>query len=128
MGLNAHRVLANIAVSDIDRARAFYEGKLGLEVTAVRGDGGATYDCAEGTAIHIYASPDNAGLSSATQAGWVASDLDSAVADLTRRGIEFERYETEQIKTDENGIADVGDARAAWFRDPDGNILGLLDS
>lgn len=128
MGLNAHRVLANIAVSDIDRARAFYEGKLGLEVTAVRGDGGATYDCAEGTAIHIYASPDNAGLSSATQAGWVASDLDSAVADLTRRGIEFERYDTEQIKTDENGIADVGDARAAWFRDPDGNILGLLDS
>ena len=128
MGLNAHRVLTNIAVSDIDRAKEFYEGKLGLEVTAVRGDGGTTYQCAEGTALHIYSSPENAGRSSATQAGWIASDIGAAVADLARTGVEFERYDTEQIKTDENGIADVGDARAAWFRDPDGNILGLLES
>lgn len=126
MGLNAHRVLANIAVSDVDRAREFYEGKLGLEVTAIRGDGGATYECAEGTALHVYASPDNAGRSSATQAGWITADIDAAAAELAAAGVEFESYDTDQIRTDERGIAEIGDARAAWFCDPDGNILGLL--
>lgn len=127
MGLSDRRVLANVAISDIDRAREFYEGKLGLEPTAVRGDGGTTYDCAEGTALHIYPSPDNAGVSAATQTGWVTPDIEAAVEELAAKGVEFERYESEQISTDDRGIAEVGDARAAWFRDPDGNILGLID-
>lgn len=127
MGLSDSRVRAIVAVSDVDRAREFYEGKLGLEPTAVRGDGGTTYECAEGTALHIYASPENAGVSSATQTGWVTPDIGAAVEELAAKGVEFERYETEQIRTDESGIAEVGDARIAWFRDPDGNILGLSD-
>jgi catechol 2,3-dioxygenase-like lactoylglutathione lyase family enzyme len=128
MGLNQYRVLANIAVSDIDRAREFYEGTLGLAVAAVRGDGGATYRCADGTSLHVYSSPDNAGRSMATQVGWIAPDIDAAVAELASAGVEFERYDTDEISTDESGIARIGDARAAWFRDPDGNILGLIDS
>ncbi len=128
MGLNAYRVLANIAVSDLERAREFYEGKLGLEATAVRGDGGTTYGCAEGSALHIYPSPENAGRSTATQTGWITPDLEAATEELAGNGVEFERYDTEQIRTDEKGIAQIGDARAAWFRDPDGNILGLIDS
>jgi catechol 2,3-dioxygenase-like lactoylglutathione lyase family enzyme len=128
MAMSDYRLLANIAVSDIGRAREFYEGKLGLEVGAVRGDGGVTYDCADGTALHIYSSPDNAGLSTATQVGWVTPDIEAAVAELVAAGVELERYESDQLKTDEQGIAEVGDARAAWFRDPDGNILGVLTS
>ncbi|MGB6425376.1 MAG: VOC family protein [Solirubrobacterales bacterium] len=124
--MSRYRILANVAVSDIDRAREFYEGKLRLEVAAVTGDGGITYDCGEGTSLHIYSSPDNAGLSSATQVGWITPDINEAVAELAAEGVEFEQYDTEAIKTDERGIATIGDARSAWFRDPDGNILGVI--
>jgi len=128
MAISDYRVLANIAVSDIETAKDFYEGKLGLAPAAVRGDGGTTYDCGEGTSLHIYSSPDNAGLSNATQLGWITPDIDAAVAELAAGGVEFERYDTEAVKTDERGIATIGDARTAWFRDPDGNILGLITS
>ncbi len=128
MSLQTQRVLANVAVTDIARAREFYEGKLGLEPTAVRGDGGPTYECADGTSLHVYSSPGGAGASTATQVGWITADIEAAADELKARGVEFERYDTEQIKTDERGIAEIGDARAAWFKDPDGNILGLLTS
>ena len=128
MGMSSFRILANVAVSDLARARDFYEGKLGLAVRAVRGDGGVTYDCGEGTSLHIYSSPANAGLSQATQAGWVTPDIDAAAAELAAAGVEFESYDSEELTTDEKGIATMGDARAAWFKDPDGNILGLITS
>ena len=128
MGMSRYRILANIAVSDLARARDFYEGKLGLTVTAVRGDGGVTYDGGEGTSVHIYSSPDNAGLSQATQVGWVTPEIDEAAAELAAAGVEFEQYDSEDLTTDARGIATMGDARAAWFKDPDGNILGLITS
>lgn len=128
MGMSRYRILANIAVSDLPRARDFYEGKLGLTVAAVRGDGGVTYDSGEGTSVHIYSSPGNAGLSQATQVGWVTPDIDEAAAELAAAGVEFEQYDSEGLTTDERGIATMGDARAAWFKDPDGNILGLISS
>lgn len=126
MSVSSYRVLANVAVSDVEAARKFYEGKLGLAPVTVRGDGGTTYDCGDGTSLHIYSSPDNAGLSSATQVGWITPEINEAVAELAAEGVEFEQYDTEAIKTDERGIATIGDARSAWFRDPDGNILGVI--
>ena len=45
---------------------------------------------------------------------------------LAAEGVEFEHYDTEAIKTDERGVATIGDARSAWFKDPDGNVLGLI--
>ena len=128
MSLDRCRVLANIAVSDVARAREFYEGKLGLKPGAVRGDGGTTYQCADGTALHIYSSPDNAGRSTATQTGWITKDIEATVDELAASGVEFEQYDSKELRTDEKGIAEIGDARAAWFRDPDGNVLGLLTS
>jgi catechol 2,3-dioxygenase-like lactoylglutathione lyase family enzyme len=128
MGMSGYRILANIAVSDLKRARDFYEGKLGLTVATVRGDGGVTYDGGEGTSVHIYSSPDNAGLSQATQVGWVTPDIEKVATELQAAGVEFEHYASEELTTDERGIATMGDARAAWFKDPDGNILGLITS
>ncbi|MBK5115379.1 MAG: VOC family protein [Thermoleophilia bacterium] len=126
MSVSSYRVLANVAVSDVEAARKFYEGKLGLAPVTVRGDGGTTYDCGDGTSLHIYSSPDNAGLSSATQVGWVTPEIEAAVAELVAAGVEFEQYDSGSIQTDERGIATIGDDRAAWFKDPDGNILGLI--
>jgi catechol 2,3-dioxygenase-like lactoylglutathione lyase family enzyme len=105
-------------------AKEFYEGKLGLSGGRDVGDGGRTYECGGGSEIHIYPSPDNSGKSMATVAGWGVDDLETVVDALTSKGVTFEQYD--DPKTDENGIATVGEAKVAWFRDPDGNTHGLI--
>jgi catechol 2,3-dioxygenase-like lactoylglutathione lyase family enzyme len=125
MGLSDSPVSAAIPVSDIDRAREFYEGTLGLSGGEVEPDGGVTYACADGTSIHPYPSPGNAGKSGATIAFWSVADVEVTVDELSGKGVSFEQY-GEPFNTDEKGIARFGgNAAGAWFRDPDGNILAL---
>jgi catechol 2,3-dioxygenase-like lactoylglutathione lyase family enzyme len=125
MGLSGYKVAAGLAVSDMDRAREFYEGKLGLPVGIDSGDN-LQYRCGEGTVIHVYLSPEHAGKSTATLAGWGVDDVERVVAELTAKGVSFERYDEGPIITDEKGIATFeGDARVAYFRDPDGNTLSI---
>jgi catechol 2,3-dioxygenase-like lactoylglutathione lyase family enzyme len=125
ISLSDYEVGAGVAVSDMDRAREFYEGKLGLSGGEGSSDGGTTYRCGGNTAIHVYPSPDNAGRSPATLAGWEVDDLDAVVDELTSRGVAFEQYDQPPIVTDEKGIATFEDGRVAYFKDPDGNTLSL---
>ncbi|MET0763212.1 MAG: VOC family protein, partial [Thermoleophilaceae bacterium] len=81
-----------------------------------------------GTAIFVYLSPENAGRSPATVAGWFADDLDQLMDELASRGVAFERYDQPGIKTDERGVFDSGRFRAAWVKDPDGNTLALTEA
>ena len=124
MGLSDSRVEAIVAVEDMGKATAFYEGKLGLSGGEDGVDGGRTYSCGGGTSIHIYPSPGNAGQSGATLAAWLVDDVDGTVDELTGRGVTFERY-GEPFNTDDKGIARFGDDAIAWFKDPDGNILAV---
>jgi catechol 2,3-dioxygenase-like lactoylglutathione lyase family enzyme len=125
MSLSKYRVAAAVAVSDMNRAREFYEGKLGLSVSIDSGDN-LQYRCAEGTVFHIYLSPEHAGKSTATLAGWGVNDVERVVDELTSRGVTFERYDEGPIITDEKGIATFeGDAKVAYFKDPDGNTLSI---
>ena len=124
MSLSTSRVAPTIAVSDIDRATAFYEGTRGLSDGTDELDGGRTYPCGDGTTIHIYPSPGNAGTSSATVAGWVVDDVEGTVDELAAKGVTFEQY-GEPFNTDEKGIARLGGMSGAWFKDPDGNILAI---
>jgi catechol 2,3-dioxygenase-like lactoylglutathione lyase family enzyme len=124
MSLSDSRVEPTIAVSDMDRAKEFYEGKLGLSGGDDQGDGGHTYPCADGTRIHVYPSPDNAGKSSATLAGFLVADVEGTVDELTAKGVTFEQY-GEPFNTNEKGIARLGDIEVAWFKDPDGNIMAI---
>jgi catechol 2,3-dioxygenase-like lactoylglutathione lyase family enzyme len=124
MGLSNSRVDATIAVSDMDRATSFYEGKLGLSGGIDQSDGGRTYPCAGGTRIHVYPSPGNAGTSGATLAAWVVDDVDRTVDELIANGVTFEQYD-EPFDTDEKGIARLGGHSVAWFKDPDGNTLAI---
>jgi catechol 2,3-dioxygenase-like lactoylglutathione lyase family enzyme len=124
MGLSDSRVEPTIAVSDMATAKSFYEGKLGLSGGDDQPDGGRTYPCAEGTRLHIYPSPGNAGQSGATLAGWVVDDVEGIVDELIAKGITFEQY-GEPFNTDEKGIGRMGDISGAWFKDPDGNILAI---
>ncbi|HEU5143192.1 MAG TPA: VOC family protein [Solirubrobacterales bacterium] len=119
------KVSATIAVSDLQRAKEFYEGKLGL--SAGGGDEEAqvvNYDCGGGTELLVYVS-EHAGKATATVATWEVSGLEQLVDELTAKGVAFERYE-EPLKTDEKGILrSEGMGAVAWFRDPDGNTIAV---
>ena len=124
MGLSDSRVEPAIAVSDLDRARRFYEDQLGL-VPGEQEQEGVRYFCAEGTSLFVYLQPHNAGASSATLAGWTVDDLDQTMNELSSRGVHFEHYDQPGIKTNERGVFDAGDFRAAWIKDPDGNTMAI---
>jgi catechol 2,3-dioxygenase-like lactoylglutathione lyase family enzyme len=127
MGLSEYKVAAAIAVSDMDSARAFYEGKLGLSpATDHEPEDNRAYRCGEGSVIHVYSSPEHAGRSTATLAGWYVDDIERVVDELTSKGVTFERYDEGPIITDDKGIATFeGGGRVAYFKDPDGNTLSV---
>jgi predicted enzyme related to lactoylglutathione lyase len=114
-----------IPVKDVSRARKFYESKVGL--TPAREEaGGVVYECGANTACFLYPTP-NAGTSKASQAYWQVTDVEREVADLKKRGVVFEEYDMPGIKT-VNGIASADGAKAAWFKDTEGNILALIQN
>jgi catechol 2,3-dioxygenase-like lactoylglutathione lyase family enzyme len=110
----------------MERAKEFYESKLGLSGGTEAGDGGVTYDCAGGTSIHIF--PGEAGGSSSTRAGWDVDDIEKVVDELSSNGVTFEQYDQPPLTTDEKGIATIEGDKGAWFRDPDGNTFGLIQA
>jgi predicted enzyme related to lactoylglutathione lyase len=115
-----------IPARDLARARQFYEGKLGFSL-AQEVNGGVVYEFAKGTACFLYPTP-NAGTSQASQAFWDVADIEREVADLKRRGVKFERYDDLPEKMDANDIMTAGGARAAWFKDSEGNIMALIQT
>jgi predicted enzyme related to lactoylglutathione lyase len=116
---------AYIPVKDVARARKFYEQKVGLKAKEEVA-GGVVYEFGDRTACFLYPTP-NAGTSKASQAFWQVNDLEREVEDLKARGVEFEEYDTPDMKT-RNGIFSGGGAKAAWFKDTEGNILAVIQS
>jgi predicted enzyme related to lactoylglutathione lyase len=115
---------AYIPATDVARARAFYEDKLGFkpkEETA----GGVVYEFSSGTACFLYPTP-NAGTSQASQAFWQVEDIEREVDELLARGVQLERYDMPGV--DAKGILTNGGARAAWFKDSEGNIMAVIQS
>lgn len=125
MGLSDAKVEPAVPVSDMEKAKQFYEDKLGLSGGREIGDGGITYPCGAGREIHIYPSPANAGSSGGTIAAWEVEDLEKTVDELAANGVTFEQIDGDRIKTNEKGIAALGEDRMAWFKDPDGNVFGM---
>jgi catechol 2,3-dioxygenase-like lactoylglutathione lyase family enzyme len=123
--LSSCKVGASIAVSDLARARRFYEDVLGLAAEIDAGDN-VEYRCAEDTMVYVFESP-NAGTAQATLASWRVEDIDVAVEQLGTQGVVFERYATGPVVTDDRGVASFGDNRIAYFKDPDGNVLSIAE-
>jgi catechol 2,3-dioxygenase-like lactoylglutathione lyase family enzyme len=113
-----------IPAKDVARARKFYEEKLGFKPKKETA-GGVVYDFGKGTACFLYPTP-NAGTSAASQAFWQVEDIESEVAELRARGVIFEKYDIPEM--DESGISTAGGARAAWFKDTEGNIMAVIQS
>jgi catechol 2,3-dioxygenase-like lactoylglutathione lyase family enzyme len=124
--LGKAEIAAIVPVSNVDKAVEYYGGVLGLELQIRRDDlpenREAEFRGGDGTLV-IYESV-AAGQSRGTVAGFRVDDIDSVVAGLRERGVAFEEYDLPDLKT-ENGIASIGDLRAAWARDPDGNIIAF---
>jgi catechol 2,3-dioxygenase-like lactoylglutathione lyase family enzyme len=121
--LKDHDASAIVAVRDMERARRFYAETLGLEPVGAGGDGPMVFRTGA-TRLCVYPS-EFAGTNQANAVVWgVGEALESLVADLRRKGVAFERYDLEGA-TFADGVHRFGDFRAAWFRDPDGNILHL---
>jgi predicted enzyme related to lactoylglutathione lyase len=117
-------VIPYIPASDIQRAREFYETKVGLVPKEVAA-GGVVYECGSGTWIFLYKSG-GAGTSQASQAFWQVKDVEAEVAELRNRGVVFEEYDRPGLKTT-NGIFSGGGAKAAWFKDSEGNIMAVIE-
>lgn len=115
---------ATIAVKDIDNARKFYSGTLGLEPIPVPEDEVAAYQ-AGATRLLVYRSQ-FAGTNQATSVTWnVGDEVDAIVKDLRGKGVLFERYDFPDT-VHEGDVHVMGDMRAAWFKDPEGNIHALV--
>ncbi len=124
--LSTARAVAKIPVQDLERARAFYRDKLGLEALEER-DGGLRYCCAAGE-FHLFVSSGRSSGTS-TQLGFEVEDIEAAVAQLRSRGVDFGEFGA----PGDSPIVEVGDnypskgtgERGTWFRDSEGNILSI---
>jgi catechol-2,3-dioxygenase len=120
------QAVATIGVKKLDNAKKFYEGVLGFKSTpgGEEHEGVAVYDSG-GSKLFVYQS-DHAGTNKATAATWVVDDVDGTVKTLKGHGVNFEHYKFPETRLE----ADVhvsGKMRAAWFKDPDGNILAIVN-
>jgi catechol 2,3-dioxygenase-like lactoylglutathione lyase family enzyme len=115
-------IIASLPAADIDRARAWYEEKLGLKPSRERPDG-LIYDCGAGTQFLLYPTS-FAGTAENTLAAWRVDDIQAEMSDLRARGVVFEEYDFPGLKT-VDGVADFEGGKGAWFKDSEGSILAL---
>jgi catechol 2,3-dioxygenase-like lactoylglutathione lyase family enzyme len=120
--LGDHPIEAMIPATDMARARAFYADTLGFKVVeenpeAIEFDSG-------GVRFGVYPTRAAAG-SGATVASWEVQDLEAEMSDLRSRGVRFDEYDLPDFKT-VNGIAEIEGFRGAWFKDPEGNVLSVV--
>lgn len=114
--------VATIAVKDLEAARKFYEGTLGLKPAEEQEPGSLTLKSGS-SSIFLYESQ-YAGTNKATALTWGNVDVDAIVRDLKAKGVKFEHYDLPDTKR-EGDVHVAGDLRLAWLKDPDGNVLAL---
>jgi catechol 2,3-dioxygenase-like lactoylglutathione lyase family enzyme len=116
---------ANLAVKDLAVAKKFYEGILGLTPVQVEGDEVIVYRSGK-TTLNVYHS-EMAGTNKATAVTWPVGDaIESTVRQLKAKGVRFEHYDMPQMRREGDIYVD-GDMKVAWFKDPDGNILNVIN-
>jgi catechol 2,3-dioxygenase-like lactoylglutathione lyase family enzyme len=116
-------VYPTIPTKDLERSRQFYEGKLGWRVAFTAPDGSLILDCGDGSACCLYESQ-FAGTAEHTVLAISVDDFDTATEQLRTKGIVFEDYDLPGLKTTD-GVAEMEGEQGSWFKDPDGNIIGI---
>jgi catechol 2,3-dioxygenase-like lactoylglutathione lyase family enzyme len=118
------QAFSGFAVPDIAAAKEFYGGTLGLEVS--EDNGLLTLHIAGGRPVMVYPKPDHE-PATYTILNFPVDDVDAAVDRLGAAGVRFEVYDSDELRTDERGVWRGGGPTIAWFRDPAGNILSVLE-
>ncbi|HEV7769640.1 MAG TPA: VOC family protein [Solirubrobacterales bacterium] len=121
--LGNSKAFSGFAVDDVPRAKLFYETMLGLEVSEENGM--LNLQLGSGAKVIVYPKPDHE-PASFTVLNFPVEDIESAVDSLAAKGVAFERYEGTEIETDEKGILRSEGPLIAWFKDPAGNVLSVL--
>jgi len=117
-------VVATMPAVDIQRARRYYSDTLGLKPVQIPVPDGALFEAGKGSQIYLY----QRGQTKAdhTAATFTVENIEQVVDDMTMRGVIFEQYDMGELKTDARGIVTFGSSKSAWFKDSEGNILGLV--
>jgi catechol 2,3-dioxygenase-like lactoylglutathione lyase family enzyme len=118
-------IVANVPVTDLEKARTFYSDVLGLELVTEEEGEGLHYRCGEGTWLEVYRTRAGVGAGH-TEAGFQVTGIEQLVADLRGRGVVIQEYDLGEGMTTVDGIITLGDSKVAWFSDPEGNIIGLF--
>src|SRR5687767_13198456 len=126
--LKNNNAFSSFSVNDLQKAKEFYGKTLGMEVSEDTKMGLLSLTIANGSKVMIYPKP-NHEPATFTVLNIPTEDIDSAVDELKKKGVTFEKYDTEYIKTDEKGIARGNEwgPSIAWFKDPAGNVLSVLE-
>ena len=126
--LENSKAFASFSVDNVEKAKKFYSQILGLEVTQDNDMGGIlTIHIDGGIPVLVYPKPDHT-PATFTVLNFPVSNIDQAVAKLKSLGVSFLSYDTKDLKTDENDISRAdGGPNIAWFTDPSGNILSVLE-
>jgi catechol 2,3-dioxygenase-like lactoylglutathione lyase family enzyme len=122
--LQDSRAFGSFSVNDIDKAREFYSKTLGMESTEVMGM--LIVQIAGGSKVLIYPKPDHV-PATFTVLNFPVDNTEEAVDELAKRGVSFEIYDEGDLKTDSKGILTGDGPKIAWFKDPAGNILSVLE-
>jgi catechol 2,3-dioxygenase-like lactoylglutathione lyase family enzyme len=122
--LRDSKAFSSFSVNDIQKAKDFYGRTLGLEVS--ESEGLLRLQLAGGTNVLIYPKSNHA-AASFTILNFPVDNVEKAVDELTKRGVRFEIYDEPNLKTDRKGIFRGGGPVIAWFKDPAGNILSVLE-
>lgn len=118
------QTFSSFSVDDIEKARKFYGEVLGLETSAPMDQ--LQLHIAGGYKIFVYGKPNHT-PATFTILNFPVDDIDKAVDELVKKGVKFEIYTEGQMKTDEKGIVRGGGPKIAWFKDPAGNFLSVLE-
>jgi catechol 2,3-dioxygenase-like lactoylglutathione lyase family enzyme len=122
--LGKRNAVANLAVRDLDRARKFYTETLGLDEVDKEGDELIVLRSGD-SEVSVYRS-DFAGTNKATAVTWGVDDIDAEVETLKGKGVMFEHYDMPGLEL-EGDVHVGGGMKIAWFKDPDGNILNIVE-
>lgn len=118
------KAFSSFSVKDLDEAKRFYGQTLGLEIS--ESDEGLIMQTKGGIDVFIYPKPDHT-PATFTVLNFVIDDVDRAVDELTKMGVRFQIYDKGELKTDDRGIFQ-GKPKIAWFKDPAGNFLSILEN
>jgi catechol 2,3-dioxygenase-like lactoylglutathione lyase family enzyme len=121
--LSQYKIRATIPAKDLARAKKFYTETLGFK--PIEEDAEGVIFVSGGVEFGIY--PTRASGGSATVAGWEVPDVQAEMKDLRNRGVKFEDYDLPGIKTND-GLAEIGGFKGAWFKDSEDNILALEET